>query len=338
MSQFGRLFVPDTSGGSSLGSPIVVSRSHPVTGIHGPPGPSIRRSEEWPLPDAFEAGPFRVQLGVRRISPSEWLDLDERYDEQVALKEELYLRPTTRVLVRSASAPDDAEIELFDLAADEVGRLAPDQRERIYRLSVTHGRGVHTAGLITQEDWVILGDPNPGLDQAAQLCVTSASVSFPTRWLLEEKLGLGVTEVHSPVHEYDAKLADRAVKFMGKITASTCWTRNNWNLVDEVDLHQPTARFRGPGPNPEVTASNAGHTLYLRVERETFRRLARTGALVFGIRVHVAPLESLKHQPERLRALRSAVAELPSEVAAYKGVPAFERAFLAWADTVLERG
>jgi hypothetical protein len=122
---------------------------------------------------------------------------------------------------------------------------------------------------------------------------------------------------------------------MARITPGTCWTRNNWNVVDEERLHQPQAAFRGPGANPAITATNAGDTLFLRVERETFRRLPSTQALVFGIRVHVEPIRRLASQPERLRTLWAAIQRLPPEVAAYKGVPAFGAALDRWCQQVL---
>lgn len=288
-----------------------------------------RRDVRWPAPDAFTAGPFKAQLGVRRIPMAEWLDVDRNYDEQVAEKLRLYSTIPQHVVIRMADEPTAAEIELVTVIADELARLVPDQQDRVEMMIAKHGVGVHTAGLLTQEDWVIMD----GRDE--QLPVIAASVSFPTRWDLVSKLGLGVTAVHDPVHEYDNPLAQKAIRFMHRVMPETCWSRNNWNIVDEPALYQPQATFRGPGANPAVTAENAGETLFLRVERETFRRLAGSWALVFGIRVHTTPLVSLANDPDRLRTLRAAIRAMPDAPGRYKGIPAFVDAFEAWAEQTL---
>lgn len=53
----------------------------------------------------------------------------------------------------------------------------------------------------------------------------------------------------------------------------------------------------------------------LRVERQTLRRLPRTGAIVFTIRVYLTPLEELVKEPDVPGRLASAIRSWPEDVA-----------------------
>lgn len=53
----------------------------------------------------------------------------------------------------------------------------------------------------------------------------------------------------------------------------------------------------------------------MRVERQTLRRLPRTGAVVFGIRTYVTPLEALAAEPGVPGRLASAIRSWPEDVA-----------------------
>lgn len=55
----------------------------------------------------------------------------------------------------------------------------------------------------------------------------------------------------------------------------------------------------------------------LRVERQTLRRLPKTGAIIFTIRVYLTPLEQLVGEPDVPGRLASAIRSWPEDVARY---------------------
>ena len=81
-----------------------------------------------------------------------------------------------------------------------------------------------------------------------------------------------------------------------------------------------------------MTAANAGQTLFLRVERQTLRRLPRTEAVLFGIRVHVYPLASAVAVPDTAARLAEAVRALPEATLRYKSLLPIRQALLDWLD------
>jgi hypothetical protein len=107
--------------------------------------------------------------------------------------------------------------------------------------------------------------------------------------------------------------------------------RINWGLIDDPTLFQPTGHGR-KGLNPNITADNAGEKLWIRMERQTLRRLPRTQDVLFTIRVHIRPLQQLLAYPDRAATLASAIRGMPEPLRLYKSLPPFLDAVLAWLD------
>jgi hypothetical protein len=71
-------------------------------------------------------------------------------------------------------------------------------------------------------------------------------------------------------------------------------------------------------------------TLQVRRERQTFTKLAHTGAVVFTVRSFMVPLTTLSVQ--ELRALRSQVAGWEEEMKEYKGWEIWGAVLMGWCD------
>ena len=68
----------------------------------------------------------------------------------------------------------------------------------------------------------------------------------------------------------------------------------------------------------------------MRVERQTLLRLPTTGAIVFGIRIHLDPLASLAGDPDGMARLSSALEQLPAEVLEDKALTEIAPAVQEW--------
>ena len=79
-----------------------------------------------------------------------------------------------------------------------------------------------------------------------------------------------------------------------------------------------------------ITAENAGDRLWLRVERQTLRRLPRSRDILFTIRIHVRPLRDVVNREGEAARLAAAVRAVPTEVAQYKGLSSVRGALLGW--------
>jgi hypothetical protein len=165
--------------------------------------------------------------------------------------------------------------------------------------------------------------------QAAILCA-------PSRWRLAEKLGRPLLAVHAAVPFYAARLGAPVDRFMDQLKEGRIALRMNWSVVDDAALFQPGGKHR-TARDPAFTAANAAERLHLRTERQTFRRLPQSGAVLFGIRVHSHKLARIAAIPGAAARLAVAVRALPPEMAAYKSLPVFRDALLAWLDGIADQ-
>lgn len=109
-------------------------------------------------------------------------------------------------------------------------------------------------------------------------------------------------------------------------------SRLNWSLLDDPALFQPGGKWRVAG-NAEITPGNVGERVFLRVERQTLRRLPASGAVLFGIRVHVYPLGQIISGHNQASVLAQAVRALPYDTQRYKSLLPFRAALLSWLET-----
>ena len=79
-------------------------------------------------------------------------------------------------------------------------------------------------------------------------------------------------------------------------------------------------------PNPPV------EQIHFRSERQTLRRLPRTGAILFTIRPYFIPLVEIAKEEGVPGRLASAIRSWPDDVARYKGKKAYEDVVLNYLD------
>ena len=185
--------------------------------------------------------------------------------------------------------------------------------------------GVMRAGRLVQEDLCLIQNDDAGP------MFTAATLCFPSRWRLHEKLGRPLQAVHGPVPHYADRLATPVDRFMGKVKPGHIASRLNWSVLDDPAMYQPGGKWR-EAANTAVTPDNAGERLYLRVERQTLTRMPQSDAVLFGIRVHNYPLAAAINRPADAARLAEAVRALPKATVHYKSLKAFGPALLAWLD------
>jgi hypothetical protein len=128
---------------------------------------------------------------------------------------------------------------------------------------------------------------------------------------------------------YTERLARPVDRFMRHLRPGHIASRLNWSLLDDPALFQPGGKWRTQS-RADVNAGNAGSQVFLRVERQTLRRLPDSGAVLFGIRVHVYALADVIDRPDRAAALADAIRSLPAEIQHYKSLLPFREALLGW--------
>ena len=137
-----------------------------------------------------------------------------------------------------------------------------------------------TAARLTQMDICILQD------RGEEHILTAGVMCFPSSWTLSQKMGRSLASIHAPVDEYDSRVASSVQRMFKAIRVEQPLWRANFLIYRDPDLHQP--REEGVFKPMDADAPRC-----VRVERQTFRRLPKTHAVIFGIHTSVLPAASL---------------------------------------------
>jgi len=147
--------------------------------------------------------------------------------------------------------------------------------------------------------------------------LTALSLSAGSFFTAEEVIGRSLAELHVPVTGFAERLLVRVQRIFEGLRPELVLERRNWTVLNSAELHTPSsAPIRAR--IGEIDPAEAGSALSLRVERQTLRRLPRTGGALFTIRVWLAPLESLANDPARLAAFAHAWRTADPDLRAYK--------------------
>ena len=280
----------------------------------------------------FEA-PYRMSMGLMALPLAEWIEVDDELESQLREKRRLAAERPAEVF-QALPGSETAQAEVLRLLGEHLVALRPELYRRdgdslaILPLAETHALTGHPAplalaGLLVQEDLCLMERREQGW------ALTAASVCFPTRWRLADKIGRPLGAIHDPVPGFAEKLGTPVARFFDHLKVERPVWRLNWSLLDDPALFQPSGHGRIEA-DASITPENAGERLWLRVERQTLRRLPASGAILFTIRVHRWPLARLAERPDAAGRLKAAIETLPPALARYKSIPAFGEAVAAW--------
>jgi hypothetical protein len=271
------------------------------------------------LADALAKRPFSI--GLQPAAAEDWIEVDEGLAEDLALKATI-LGDRRELAFQALAGTKAIQAEACDLLVEHLLRRFPATYARdgdavrvlpADRIVALCGEPPLLAvSRLVQEDLALLRRDAEGWTLVA------ASLCFPSTWSLSEKIGGPLGEVHAPVPGYRGQMAERVARIFDALHSEALVERFNLSIYGDGELRHserrqaPAKRF--PADRPVL--ANA----HVRLERQTLRRLARSGAILFTIRVHLGPLRGLAGENAILAALREDLAGLTSEQLAYKGL------------------
>lgn len=242
-------------------------------------------------------GAYSFQFGVRRGDAANWLTTADADPARLAERQGwLKEFPERHRPWLPEAAPLLAELRsLLGLPGSD----APAQSQAT------------EIGGLWAEDFLLLA---PGDD--GEMIFRGGCVCFPTSWAPEEKLGRPVTAIHAPVPTLNDTLGRRIRDYLSRVPAGVVGERENWGLAATAELNLHPALGR-----PRLTAAATPATAWLRVERQAFVPLPRSGGAGFLIRIELERLDHLAAaDPETALALADALTSMPAEIASYKGL------------------
>lgn len=279
----------------------------------------------------FAGGKFRLTMGLMPIAECDWLEAGPTLGDTLAAKR-ILLETRHDEVFQALPESDAPAAELLGLVAAHLSRHhgTKFRRERDALFNA-----------VTGERWDLAGSPLHPLDLAGRLVtedlcllrragdrhvLVGASLCAPAHWRLAEKLGRPLSAIHAPVPGYEEALGTPVERLLAGLKAGRIVGRFNWGIADDPEPFQPSAET----PPARLTEAEVGEKLWLRVERQTLRRLPNTGAVVFTIGTHITRLDRAIDSAAEARDLASAIAGMPEEMRVYKRIAPVAGPLLAW--------
>ncbi|SEP20555.1 heme-dependent oxidative N-demethylase family protein [Trujillonella endophytica] len=312
------------------------------------------RTTRFPFP--FAADSYRYSTNVepaRRVAATEagtWgagvLDVDGEYATELALRREVLAADPTRCqqLPHMRVAAWDALTTLLpELAATLPGvtalRVRGDRWSWRNDLTATStsftvgdddslpGGPLALLGSQIQEDVVLL-DQREG-----SLWADAGLVTFAADWSMGFDVGMRFLEVHGPVPRvHEAGVVQRAEQFLMRLQPGQEYRRTNWTMTVDRRLDTSTETYPVWARDRRLVVDDPAlpDRLHLRVEVQHLIRLGVSNAVCFLIRTYLLSLRELAAVPAWRRRLGVVLAELPEDVAEYKGLSRFRGAAVDW--------
>ncbi len=288
--------------------------------------PAFHLYEQAGVPDWLDEldltpGPPNLKMGTRAVDVNDCLRLDQFRESEISLRNRLLDEQRGVVFAARASA-DDASLETLDL----VRRFLAGRGEPAPALS-GHIHPLEAAGRLVQEDLCLMmnRDNDWHLD-AAVLC-------FPSLWSLQEKFGESTMGLHRNVAHYAEELAPRVDRFFDRLKPGQAVWRRNLSIKAYPLLFLPQRKAFNVAANIDI--ADDGSPFWLRTERQTLQVLPRSGAILFTIKLQLAPARVLLTRPDRARDLLALYRSLDEGLTTYKtaGNPLSET-FLPWLERI----
>ena len=251
----------------------------------------------------FYGSKHRIRMGLSSIPASEWIEYEKDFVERVNEKQTLILSMRNRVL-QSIAGSEDAQKELLDNILSFIDQhqsglftvndhsLTRLDDNTTYDLAEYTNKPLELISYLAPDDFCLLEQ----CDDDYRLI--AASVCAPTYWELTEKMGHPMKEVHAPISELEERIGRMIRHFFAHLKPDDYFQRSNWFLMPSPDMPLFKDRDDSNDGMGNLAVDNIMDKLYLRCERQSFRKLAITKNIAFGIKIYVSPLKIVEEHPE----------------------------------------
>ncbi|MCA1439805.1 DUF3445 domain-containing protein [Ensifer sp. IC4062] len=266
--------------------------------------------------------PFTI--GLVQLDPDRWIEPDDALEFYLDQKARLLASMRESIFVAEPGT-EPAQDELLNVLTEYLPNRYPALYRREgdamvvgkRRVALDGDAALVTAGSLVQDDLAIMERRDGDWRLAA------AYVAFPSSWSLAEKFGGAMHEIHAPVPGFGERTrnAELITRMFDNLSPGRFVERFNWSINVDGALHLPKSKSEEVDAEAVSPLSEDG--TFIRIERQTLRKLPETGAIVFTIRIYSDPLAALRSRPDAAALAGSFVAqlrELTLPQAAYKGL------------------
>ncbi|KAH7026390.1 alpha-1,2-mannosyltransferase [Microdochium trichocladiopsis] len=312
------------------------------------PYPAWSLEHTKPLPyRPFRYGPkYNVTMGLRTVKHEDWIELDNDFPRFHADKKQ---RIEERGSKCCHTAPEayPAAMELLEELTEYLPARYPSLYRRTQRGLDNLWSGetfditarplaedpMQMCARLVQDDLAIMIEKEDG-----QYYLLAGAILLAGFWRLTDKLGMPLSEIHTSgsVPQYKEKLEKGMMNFFRRLKPEEMVARNNYFV--QVDDELAWSWSIGDEDAALVSWSTAEKNRaiqhhHFRSERQTLRRLPRSGGVVFTIRTYFHPMTEIAEEDYVPGRLASAVRSWGDDVSRYKGKDKYGAVLLEYLDS-----
>jgi hypothetical protein len=289
-------------------------------------------------------------MGLRSMNWDEWIELDNHY---LKFHEDKKRRIEER---GSKCCRTDPDAKVFDGAVELLEELSAYLSERYP--SMFRKTEVGVDNIVTNESFNINeltmnGKKEDPMQLSARLIQDDLAIMFEKEdgqyyllagaillagfWRLEDKWAMPLSEIHTSgdVPGFKQKLEKGMMNFFRRVKPDGPVLRNNYFLQVDDDLawsHSIGSEDSDGIGWFTAEKNRAIQHHYFRSERQSLRRLPRSGGVVFTIRTYFHPITEIAEEDYVPGRLASAVRSWGDDVSKYKGRERYGEVLLEYLD------
>jgi len=244
----------------------------------------------------------RLRLGLTSIDCSEWIQYEDDFTERLIQKSKL-IKELGREVLDALPSSNATQKEFLKLLLEHIQLHHRDTftvsengvlnriNKKFYSIDNFSNNPLELVSYLAADDFCLLEE------DGGDYKLVAASVCAPTWWSLQEKMGEPLVSIHKPILNLEEKIGRMIRHFLKNLKVNECYQRSNWFLFASKELCVFPNSFDFYSEMNGIDEGNIETSLYLRSERQTFRKLKNSNAIVFGIKVYVEPISVVKDHP-----------------------------------------
>ncbi|KAJ5294963.1 hypothetical protein N7508_009784, partial [Penicillium antarcticum] len=278
----------------------------------------------------FRYGPkYFITMGLRSMKWDEWIELDNHYLKYHADKARRIEERGSKCCYTDPEATDGAIELLEELQVQQKPHTSlPDLTDPSDRPLPEDPMA--TAARLVQDDLALMIERPDG-----EYYLLAGAVLLAGFWRLTDKFGMRLSEIHTSgdVPGYESKLEKGMMNFFRRLRPEDPVIRNNYFI--QVDDNLAWSHSIGPEDAETVSwntaeKNRAVNNHYFRSERQSLRRLPKSGAVVFTIRTYFEPVTGIVREPYIPGRLADAIRSWGDDVSRYKGREKYQDVLLEY--------
>ncbi|PIL33533.1 hypothetical protein GSI_04156 [Ganoderma sinense ZZ0214-1] len=245
--------------------------------------------------------PYYQTMAHQPMHANHWIEIDKEYKWYIDQKAQV-IRQKGKVVIDSMPDNDEACGELLLELVDYLPKRYPTLFAREghdgifnrvtgeHHLSLSGKKGTDALLVVSrlvQDDFLMGREREDG-----QIYLVGGLIAFPGFYLLSETIDKPLVVLHKPVPHFNEKLLMSVERTLKRFRPDQPFERSSWMIADDRNLfwhHIASAPAVDPNIHPK--------DLWFRIDHQSFRKLPRTNAIIFGVHPIMRRIEDLADSP-----------------------------------------